>query len=361
MVFRLWHGVLALMLCYGQLMAADPQPAELPPPDFAGRQYIDSRGCVYVPDGIGGWRARMQDGGLICGYPPTLSARQLTRGQAARPDPDRQHQVEAALAEAVFSGLVDGELAGTPQPFQPLNDPRPQGGGRVPNAPQIALQNEIAAQRKLRRNIAGLQRPNRNLCRLLGYDTPDGTPGEKPSGPDPTEGFCGALPGSQLSRLAFSRPATLTRPVGGAGMPVETSQGEAPHIPQIEPRGQIAAQPAAGQSADLTSAQPDTKRMRDSAPSIPTRSEQPAPTGPRASIAPVLRYVQVGSVPGMAEAEQVARRILALGYRPVRIKPQEGEGGEPVTMLAGPFHDRQSLVIALDRLRKAGFSGSVAR
>lgn len=57
------------------LMAALPAvagPAELPPPGYAGAQYVDSTGCVFRRDGAGEWQARLtRDGKPLCGYAPT--------------------------------------------------------------------------------------------------------------------------------------------------------------------------------------------------------------------------------------------------------------------------------------------------
>ena len=50
-------------------------PAELPPPGFVGRQYVDSMGCVFLLEGAGAdakWVARVtRDGQPLCGYPPS--------------------------------------------------------------------------------------------------------------------------------------------------------------------------------------------------------------------------------------------------------------------------------------------------
>jgi cell division septation protein DedD len=50
-------------------------PAELPPADFAGQQYVDSKGCLFVRAGDGTkvlWIPRVsRDGAQVCGYPPS--------------------------------------------------------------------------------------------------------------------------------------------------------------------------------------------------------------------------------------------------------------------------------------------------
>lgn len=53
-------------------------PAEFPPSSFDGRQYVDSKGCVFIRAGVDGavnWVPRMTRGReQVCGFQPTLSA-----------------------------------------------------------------------------------------------------------------------------------------------------------------------------------------------------------------------------------------------------------------------------------------------
>lgn len=55
-------------------------PKELPPASFAGPQYVDSRGCVYMRAGYNGvvkWVPRIDDAhDVLCGYQPTFGAGQ---------------------------------------------------------------------------------------------------------------------------------------------------------------------------------------------------------------------------------------------------------------------------------------------
>ena len=71
---------LSAICCFGIIGAgaaiAQSGPAELPPEDFAGRQYIDSKGCIYLrttrDTGVV-WEPRtLTEGEVMCGFAPTF-------------------------------------------------------------------------------------------------------------------------------------------------------------------------------------------------------------------------------------------------------------------------------------------------
>lgn len=59
----------------GPSVAELPGPAELPPKDYAGQQYVDSKGCLFLragPKGDESWVPRVTRDGLpICDQPPS--------------------------------------------------------------------------------------------------------------------------------------------------------------------------------------------------------------------------------------------------------------------------------------------------
>ncbi|WP_314183544.1 SPOR domain-containing protein [Paracoccus yeei] len=338
-------------------VALDQGPAEPPPADFAGRQYIDSRGCVFLRDAEGTWTARRaRDGTAVCGYPPTLSA----RGAGGRPrlralDPDagktRAQLLEERLARVVTGNLQAGELASDPRPLETLPDMGPEP---APVAPLDALKSALHAAPMVREEMSRDIEPNRRLCRLLGYDD-EPAPQKEGLGHDPTQGYCGALPASDLSRLAFARP------VGEIADPTATATAAGTE-PATTPQPPVS--PVEARRADLSPGSPTPRAAAAEKPAPglrvaakPGRRPAPPAKAQGAEMIPATaRYVQLGRFPDPAQAERAARRAAALGYPVLR-----GTGRDSPTLLAGPFDTREAIVRALNRLRREGFAAAVAR
>lgn len=79
-------GIAAAGLGFGtanaQALNGVDVPAEFPPVSYAGKQYVDSRGCVFIRAGIDGdvvWVPRVnRDRKLLCGFAPTVVSAPVT-------------------------------------------------------------------------------------------------------------------------------------------------------------------------------------------------------------------------------------------------------------------------------------------
>lgn len=69
-------GHLGLGVVHAQSFSPMDSPAEFPPSSYSGKQYVDSRGCVYIRAGIDGnvtWVPRVtRDRKVVCGFKPTF-------------------------------------------------------------------------------------------------------------------------------------------------------------------------------------------------------------------------------------------------------------------------------------------------
>ena len=71
-------ALLVLALAAPALAGEPIRPAELPPKGYAGQQYVDSKGCIFIRAGGSGqvlWLPRVtRQGQPLCGNPPSGKA-----------------------------------------------------------------------------------------------------------------------------------------------------------------------------------------------------------------------------------------------------------------------------------------------
>lgn len=331
--------VLFWFLAPAAALAQDLSPAEMPPSDFTARQYIDSRGCVFLRDDSANWAPRLaRDGSPICGYPPTLSVRGIEgRPRLSALDPDagktRSELVEQALSNAVLTNLRPGELVSDQRELETLPDMGPEPASSQPmDQLKAALRAAPAVREGMSRDI----KPNRRLCELLGYDGK--AVHDDKIGGDPTTGFCGSLPDSDLSRLSFARPVGSALPSPSRVAPAVRAERKAAPAPRV------ATVPA---PARKVAAQPVVAVRKPVPPNVPM-------------IPPGARYVQIGTYSNTVNADRAVQRVAGMGY-PVLRGRDRAKGAEVQFIMAGPFDSREKIVRALDGLRKAGFRDAYPR
>lgn len=129
MTGRRWLGLIVAVLfaSVGMISSVQAQgtgqPAEFPPADYAGQQYVDSQGCAFVRAGTDAetlWVPRVTSGGkLLCGYPPSGN-RVPVVGEAgaeeAVPAPD------AGTAEPAAVAVAPAEPAPKPAPVEEIDE-----------------------------------------------------------------------------------------------------------------------------------------------------------------------------------------------------------------------------------------------
>ena len=138
-----------------QAQIREQQPAEFPPASYKGKQYVDSKGCVFVRAGIDGnvsWIPRVtRDRKTICGFTPSLA------GQvAAAPAP--------APAEAPVQITIDDAPAAAPT-AAPAPKPRAVAQAPAPKPRVVRRAPSPAPAPVVRQPVAVAQAPQPQITR----------------------------------------------------------------------------------------------------------------------------------------------------------------------------------------------------
>ena len=359
-------------------------PAELPPAGFAGQQYVDSRGCLYIRAGHGGqvnWVARIDASRRpICGQTPSASVmasakRDLAAPVAAAPAP-APAQVAAAPKPVVGRpGAVPASSYtpppvsyGAPTPLQRVQPAAPVQAAVAPTPVAPPAPVRAAPAQPVVSRTAG--------C-------PDFAPVGKVY--ELHRGGSMLVCANGPHRLTGLRPGDVERM---AQIPPAPSSGY--HVP----RGKHQPHKADGRmaEADLMKPPPGYKaawrddrlnpnRARGTAEGhqqmlqvwtdkVPQQLRDPAYARPKAAVssksvpAPKgvagARFVQVGSFGVPENAARAASRLQSLGM-PVQISRASIKGKPVQVVKAGPFAGEGQAHAALQAARAAGFSDAILR
>lgn len=319
------------------------RPAEEPPSDFAGSQYIDSHGCVFTRDGKL-WAARVgRDGVPVCGYPPTPVGT-VIRPQLP-PALEGMGRIEAELIHAITANLAPGDLVTDPRPSAPASDRRAQGaqGAQDHSTASVVthIEGALAATGAIRIAIAGTTAPGRRLCESLGLDP---SASDRAALGGATAGLCSPpLPQTPLLRIAEAEAgaaAAVAALAGAEGASVRTGVTADRDKPLPHKDRAVPVKPKAAPVAAATSR--TTIRQR---PPVAHDGQSSA-----AMIPAQARYLELAGVGGGTDAALARLHALGLPASRARIA-----GSAVPIVLAGPFHSRQSIVSAYDQLIRAGF------
>ncbi|SFP76273.1 SPOR domain-containing protein [Tranquillimonas alkanivorans] len=407
----------AFVAAFAQLGPVQAQPAgpldaplEAPPAGFEGRQFVDSRGCVFVRATINdevSWVPRLTaERELLCGFDPTRRDEDDAAPVLAETPEDAEQAEEGDAPDVAGTPAEDVEapvLAETPEDVERADRedaPAVADGGESGDAPVLAetprdlepadAAEEAPARADANEDEAGEEAPaladsdeDREAPVMAEEATPEapvaGTPA-MPAAPEPE-----ALP----------RTAAVDEEAGSKGAaglpaadPAPRARRRVPPAPQLAwtattPRLLIDRRTGrdvsgaydliypytdpARQARDLSAGTHVAVRTRSGQRLIVRRDRLGERNGlmvlldpPPAPAAQAATFVQVGTFAVTANAERLALRLRKAGM-PVRLRAVRDGGRGYQEVLAGPLTSGEQVRDVLRRVREAGFADAFVR
>ncbi|GAA6206944.1 hypothetical protein NBRC116601_02370 [Cognatishimia sp. WU-CL00825] len=405
-----------------QSLRKDGTPSEFPPASFSGKQFVDSRGCVFIRAGIDGavtWVPRVaRDRKMICGFKPTFASG--TGGATSAQPSETVVQIvpNAAPVSAPVKTAKPVKIAKPKKaaPVRVVAAPKPRALPKMAKAKpaakpaykatkvaKVAPQPAVTVPTPASHQTAICGNISAQSAKYLSHPT--------------AKVRCGSQ--VQAANTAIAGKPVMQRRIGAQPRRVVSAHADQTHaVAPIKPRrGQVVVQ---GQVSPHTRVVPrhvyesrfytlDVVKPPRGYTTVwkddrlnPRRAEQTfagkaqmeqiwwhgTPRWPRwgTAIEPVATqpvktkvvvgskgapaqktmrlghnaFVQVATYASQKDAQAVARRVRALGL-PVRIGKVNRNGQTLRMVLAGPFGDSGSAQSALSRAHSAGFGNARIR
>ncbi len=390
-ILAVGFGVVSAQPSAAQSLRAIGGPAETPPADFQGQQYVDSRGCVFMRAGLGGtvtWVARIgQDRRPICNEVSMAAA----KARLAAPEQASQTMPQAVALEQKPMKPVGKPMSTVASNMRAQNQIGVQAPMVVPGLTSGTAFN-VGSVSNSAATVASVVAPTvkaqtgarcpaeapvmqqmalRSGGTVLVCTRGDGglTGWVSPGYPAGVGGTIQNKPGQAVAYSGNLRPKSATAPVqtviaGAAISPSDQAQTQyvaAWKDDRLNPlRGMGTAEGWAMQDQVWTKKAP-AKLVKNTAPKADSTLRVTQSTMASAQVvAQGARYVQVGTFGNPANVASVAGALSAMGL-PVSKSHMSKAGRDLVIVFAGPFSSAQAAQSALGMARQAGFGDAFLR
>lgn len=405
---------LGIGLASAQSLRNADHPAEFPPSSFTAKQYVDSKGCVFVRAGFDGavtWVPRVnRKRNVLCGFKPSLAGaspaapapapRVATaptatppRPTAVAPTPPRQ-TVAATPVYTTPAVRTPPPARVAIAPVRPVRNaprataprPAPTQLARIPSAPTstgtVCPGVSALSQKYMRSSTHKVRCGPQGTAPTYGAAAGNGVSPTyaAPTYAAPANGVIRVAPAPEITpppgyRAAFDDDRfapnrglgtreghAQMRLVWTSGVPrrlVDQNTGRdvselfpGLRFPFISFKQQKKYVAVNGWPAASMTVQPSYSVSTKNTPA-------PVAAAPRA-VAGGHRYVQVGTFGVDANAQSSAARLKGMGL-PVRVGSYQKAGKTYRIVMAGPFQSAAQLQAGLNAARRAGYSDAFTR